>query len=102
MKKRNSITLKYKLLFFKAWLFLTLLISNNLLLAQDTIVISKQKLPLSIGNKVGILYDNERIYDSSNIIFQKDFKVYKKSIPVLSLPENNIWIKFSVKNNSNS
>ena len=97
----NSIS-KYKLSFLRVWLFLILLIYSNLLLAQDTIVISKQKLPLSIGNKVGILYDNNEAYDSSNIVNQKDFRTYKKSIPVLSLPENNSWLRFTVKNKSNS
>src|SRR3954452_1553816 len=102
MKNRNSITLKYKIIVLRTCLFLALFICNNLLFAQEAIVISKSKLPLSIGKKVAILNDKEGLYDSSNIVLQQHFIMSDKPVPVFSSPKNNIWIKFTIKNISNS
>ena len=68
--------------------------------AQQTIVIAKQKLPLSIGQNVEILNDPEELYSASNILLQRGFRVSDKPVPVLSAPKNNLWIKFRIKNES--
>jgi two-component system NtrC family sensor kinase len=102
MKTQGGISLKFKIILLKTCLLLTVLICGSFLFAQETIVVSNQKLPLSIGKSVALLYDNQKLYDSSNIVFQKDFAMSNESAPVLSLPSNNVWIRFKIKNISNN
>jgi len=78
------------------------LVCNSFLFAQKTIVISKQKLPVSIGKSVAILYDNKEVYNSSNIVTQQNFVQSDEAVPVLSLPKNNVWVKFRIQNVSSS
>ena len=102
MKTQGSVPLKYKIILLRTCLLLTALSCSSFLFAQETVIISNQKLPLSIGKGIAILYDNKKLYDSSDIVLQKDFVISSESAPVLSLPNNNVWIKFKIKNVSNN
>ena len=73
---------------------------TNNLFAQEIVLSSQQKFPLSIGGNVSLLINNKKAFNSNNA-FQGIFEKSDKPVPILTDPQNNIWIRFKLKNFSN-
>ncbi len=102
MKVRHGILPNYRLLLLRSCFVLVLLFSTSVLPAQETIVIVKQKLPLSIGKNIAVLVDNNERYNSANILVQKAFTNSDKPVPLFNAPKNNIWIRFKIQNSGSN
>jgi two-component system, NtrC family, sensor kinase len=87
---RNSVFTRYLVLIF--------FIGQHSLFAQEIIPVSDNTVPLNIGKMVHILVDSEGTYDSSNIIFQNNFKKSNRTVQVFTLPVSSLWIRFGIKN----
>ncbi len=102
MSTSNVIRSKFSCFAIKGSLLFIFILNAALLFAQETIVVSNQELPLSIGNKISILTDNKNLYDSNSILLQRDFFKSNKSVPIFNSPKNNIWVRFTIVNRNNN
>ena len=92
----------YNITLIKTGLLLVFLMAVKLLFSQEIIILSdKKKLPLSISKSISFLNDTRKEITAENIILQKNFTVSNKTSLTFSSQENNVWIKFKVKNLSN-
>ncbi|MEP6467196.1 MAG: 7TM diverse intracellular signaling domain-containing protein [Parafilimonas sp.] len=55
---------------------------------------------VKIGVYFEILQNSNNAFDSSNVIYSSKFKQNAKTIPILSTPDINIWLRFSLLNNT--
>ena len=70
------------------------------LFAQDTIYLFSTSSTMPIGNKVSVYIDS---FDKFNVQPPPESLFIKSNakVPAFLMPQNNIWLKFVVKNNSN-
>lgn len=84
----------------KLVIFFCVLCSSLHVFGQRAIVLDKQAFPLQIGNYVDILTDNSNKYTAQNISASTEFKINPKKVFTSLLPENNIWFRFKLQNNT--
>ena len=100
MKVNGKIKCNRHSLILRGNILLTFVLITTFLFAQQTIVISKQTFPLSIGKEISVLANDKEQYNSSNILFQNNFEKSNKPVSILASPKNNIWVRFIIKNES--
>ena len=67
---------------------------------QDVIVVKPRNASKVTGKQVEILVDTLGKKTADDIRNASDFKEYSKGIQTFLLPENNVWLRFAVKNNT--
>ena len=77
-------------------------VSFTQLYAQEIILTSENEFPLLIGDHLSILNNKYNKFNSADITLQNGFKKNDKPVLVLSSPKNDVWIRFSVKNISDT
>jgi hypothetical protein len=55
---------------------------------------------LSVGKNLEILEDEAGKYDAHTILAAKEFRASRKDVPLFPIPDVNVWLRFSVANNS--
>lgn len=55
---------------------------------------------ISIGKELEILEDKNHTYDSLSVLNTKDFHFSDKNVPLFATPDINVWLRFSLINNS--
>ncbi|MGI8950023.1 MAG: sensor histidine kinase [Chitinophagaceae bacterium] len=68
--------------------------------AQKIIQITSDNIPLQVAQSSDILVDSFNAYSSNNISSATDFKPNHKNVPIYLLPNNKIWVRFYIKNES--
>ncbi len=98
--KYRSYTFSWQVFVIKTSVLIFAFLYASHLNAQEIIVQPQQTFPLSIGKDVFLLVDNKQAFDSTNAL-QGTFKKSTTPVPIFSSPQNNIWIKFGIKDLSN-
>ncbi len=84
---------------FSACIFLSFFMYSSLP-AQDVIIVTAAKLPLQISSNTDILLDSSDLYTPLNITSSEKFQRSQTNVSVFRMPENKIWARFTLKNNS--
>jgi signal transduction histidine kinase len=82
-----------KLFFFFCFFICVLRISAN-----NVIVYKSPSSLIKVGSFFEILDNTKNDYDSSSVLQAKGFHTSKDQIPVFSVPDVNIWLRFSIFN----
>lgn len=69
---------------------------------EDSIIFDNEHSISSIGDQVQILTDKTNTLSFDEVVKSKDFKQSTEKVPNLGITENTYWIKFTVKNNTES
>lgn len=70
--------------------------------ADSLIIFSDAKKLLDIGSAVAILEDKNHALSSKQALVAKDYKVSTQQVPNLGVSRSWYWVKFQIKNTSNS
>src|SRR4051812_4521758 len=86
----------------KLALILFLMFGRTLVRGQDTVIVSDSTNNFLIGKSLWILEDKNDEYKFNDIIKSNEFIKSTYEVPNLSVSNSSFWIKFKVKNNTNS
>ncbi len=98
--KYRSFTFSWHVFIFKTSVFILAFLYSSHLHAQEIVLHAQQSFPLSIGRDVALLVNNKEDFDSTNVL-QGGFKKSNTPVPIFSSPQNNIWVRFRIKDLSN-
>jgi two-component system, NtrC family, sensor kinase len=82
--------------------FLLVLINLSSIFAQETFIISENSSTQIIGENLFLLNDDEGKLTYQEVIKSSSFKKSKNKVPNLGFTSGNYWIKFKLKNLSNT
>ncbi|HYK43549.1 MAG TPA: 7TM diverse intracellular signaling domain-containing protein [Parafilimonas sp.] len=69
-------------------------------LAAEPILFSNPSRIVSVGKNLEILEDKEGKYDERTIMAATGFHISTNDVPLFPIPDVNVWLRFSVTNNS--
>ncbi len=87
------------------FIFLFTFVFINLSKSQDVINVNNDLSSIPIGDKLYFYIDNDKNLTLNDVIndkFQENFIKSEKSVPFFDYISSTIWLKFTVKNNSNT